>query len=157
MSDLNNAVVNNMEKRQRDNLPMVRGRVGHLRTFERQFHPATEEANPPKIEFFDAVACLEASLAQFDNTPGQRSQAIGQRWFRPLILDSWREQKLVDPRGLIMHICKNPLLLGTLLASLEGGLDVFIPAIASQGKADPTKNCLGVSGRRIIVPEKASI
>jgi hypothetical protein len=81
MSDLNNAVVNNMEKRQRDNLPMVRGRVGHLRTFERQFHPATEEANPPKIEFFDAVACLEAGLAQFDNTPGQRSQAIGQRWF----------------------------------------------------------------------------
>jgi hypothetical protein len=56
-----------------------------------------------------------------------------------------------------MHIHKNPLLLGTLLAALEGGLDVFIPAVASQGKADPAKNCLGVSGRRIIVPEKASI
>jgi hypothetical protein len=56
-----------------------------------------------------------------------------------------------------MHIHKNPLLPGTLLAALEGGLDVFIPAVASQGKADPAKNCLGVSGRRIIVPEKASI
>jgi hypothetical protein len=56
-----------------------------------------------------------------------------------------------------MHIHKNSLLLGTLSAALEGGVNVFIPAVASQGKADPTKNCLGVSGRRIIVPEKASI
>jgi hypothetical protein len=56
-----------------------------------------------------------------------------------------------------MHIHKNPLLLGTLPASLEGGLDVFIPVVASQGKADPTEDCFGVSGRRIIVPEKASI
>jgi hypothetical protein len=51
-----------------------------------------------------------------------------------------------------MHIYQNPLLLGTLPAALESGLDVFIPAVASQGKADPTKDCLGVSGRRIIVP-----
>jgi hypothetical protein len=56
-----------------------------------------------------------------------------------------------------MHIYQNPLLLGTLPTTLESGLDVFIPAVASQGKADPTKDCLGVSGRRIIVPEKASI
>jgi hypothetical protein len=56
-----------------------------------------------------------------------------------------------------MHIHKNPLLLGTLPASLEGGLDVFIPVVASQEKADPTEDCFGVSGRRIIVPEKASI
>jgi hypothetical protein len=56
-----------------------------------------------------------------------------------------------------MHIYKNPLLLGTFPAALEGGLDVFILAVASQGKADPTKDCLGVSDRRIIVPEKASI
>jgi hypothetical protein len=83
--------------------------------------------------------------------------AGGKRSFRSLILDSWREHKLIDPWGLIMHIHKNPLLLGTLLAALEGGLDVFIPTIASQEKADPIKNCLGVSGRRIIVPEKASI
>jgi hypothetical protein len=88
---------------------------------------------------------------------GQRSQAIGHWWFRPLILDSWKKQKLIGPRGLIMHINKNPLLLGTLPATLEGDLDVFNPAVASQGKVDPTKNCLGVSGRRIIVIEKASI
>jgi hypothetical protein len=56
-----------------------------------------------------------------------------------------------------MHIHKNPLLLDTFPAALEGGLDVFIHAFASHGKADPAKNCLGVSGRRIIVPEKASI
>jgi hypothetical protein len=113
--------------------------ISHSRTFERQFLPVTEGANPPKIEFFDTVARLEAGLAQFGNTLGQRSQAIDHRWFRPLILDSWREQKLVDPRRLIMHIHKNPLLLGTLPATLEGGLDVFIPAVASQGKADPAK------------------
>jgi hypothetical protein len=56
-----------------------------------------------------------------------------------------------------MHIQKNPLLLGTLPAALEGGLDIFIPAVASQEKANPTEDCLDVSGRRIIVPEKANI
>jgi hypothetical protein len=100
--------------------------------------------NPPKIEFFDIVTRLEVGLAQFGNTLGQRSQAIDHRWFWPLILDNWREQKLVDPRGLIMHIYKNPLLLGTFPAALEGGLDVFIPAVASQGKVDPAEDYLGV-------------
>jgi hypothetical protein len=119
--------------------------IGHSRTFEHQFLSAIEGANPPKIEFFDAVARLEAGLSQFSNTPGQRSQAIGHRWFRPLILDSWREQKLVYPRGLITHIYENPLLLGTLPASLEGGLAVFIHAAALHGKANPAENCLGVS------------
>jgi hypothetical protein len=47
--------------------------------------------------------------------------------------------------------------MGTLPAALEGSLDVFIPALASQGKADPTKDCLGVSGRRVVIPEKAGI
>jgi hypothetical protein len=56
-----------------------------------------------------------------------------------------------------MHIYKNPLLLGTLPAALKGGFDVFIPAVASQGKTDPAEDYLGVSGRRIIVLEKASI
>jgi hypothetical protein len=45
-----------------------------------------------------------------------------------------------------MHIHKNPLLLGTLPAALEVVLDVFIPAVMSQGKADPAEDCLGVSG-----------
>jgi hypothetical protein len=53
-----------------------------------------------------------------------------------------------------MHIYKNPPLLDTFPAALEGGLDVFIPAVASHGKVDPTKDCLGVSGIRIIVPER---
>jgi hypothetical protein len=56
-----------------------------------------------------------------------------------------------------MHINKNPLLLGTLPVALEGGLDVFIPVFASQGEVDPTEDRLGVSGRRIIMSEKASI
>jgi hypothetical protein len=128
-----------------------------LQTFECQFLLATEGANPPKIELFDTAERLEAGLVQFGNTLGQRSQGIGYWWFQPLILDSWREQKFIDPIGLIMHIHKNPLLLGTLSAAFEGGLDVFIHAVVSQGKANPAKNYLGVSGRRIIVQEKASI
>jgi hypothetical protein len=56
-----------------------------------------------------------------------------------------------------MHIHKNPLLLGILPVALEGSLDVFIPVVASQGKEDPAKKCLGVSSMRIIVPERASI
>jgi hypothetical protein len=63
MSDLNKAVVNNTEKRQRDNLSKVCGRISHSQAFERQFLPAIEGANPPKIEFFDAVARFEAGLA----------------------------------------------------------------------------------------------
>jgi hypothetical protein len=56
-----------------------------------------------------------------------------------------------------MHDHKDPLLLGTLPVALEGSLDVFIPAFASQEKADHTKDCLGVSGGRVVVPEKAGI
>jgi hypothetical protein len=55
--------------------------IDHSRAFERQFLPATEGVNPPKIEFFNAVARLKAGLAQFGNTHGQRSQAIGHWWF----------------------------------------------------------------------------
>jgi hypothetical protein len=56
-----------------------------------------------------------------------------------------------------MHVHKDPLLLGTLPAALEGSLDVLNPALASQGKADPAEDCLGVSGRRVVVLEKAGI
>jgi hypothetical protein len=56
-----------------------------------------------------------------------------------------------------MHVHKDPLLLGTLLTALEGSFDVFIPAFASQGKVDPVEDYLGVSGRRVVVPEKTGI
>jgi hypothetical protein len=56
-----------------------------------------------------------------------------------------------------VKVHQDPPSLGTLPAALEGSLDVFIPAIASQGKADPTKDRLGVSGRRAVEPEKAGI
>jgi hypothetical protein len=48
-------------------------------------------------------------------------------------------------------------MLGTLPAALEGSIDVFIPTLASQGKVDPVEDYLGVSGRRVIVSEKAGI
>jgi hypothetical protein len=56
-----------------------------------------------------------------------------------------------------MHVHKNPLLLDTFPAALEGSLDVFIPLFASQGKVDPTKDHLGVSGRRVVVPKMVGI
>jgi hypothetical protein len=68
-----------------------------------------------------------------------------------------RPAHLVNPRVLVVHIHKNPLLLGALLAALEGSLDVFIPALALQGKANPAEDGLGVSGRRVIIPEKVGI
>jgi hypothetical protein len=68
-----------------------------------------------------------------------------------------RPAHLVNPRVLVVHIHKDPLLLGALLATLEGSLDVFIPALASQGKANPAEDGLGVSGRRVIIPEKVGI
>jgi hypothetical protein len=55
--------------------------IGHSQTFERQFLSMIEGVNPPKIEFFNAVARLEAGLAQFADTLGQRGQAIGHQWF----------------------------------------------------------------------------
>jgi hypothetical protein len=74
-----------------------------------------------------------------------------------LFLIAGGNRSLLTHKRLIMHMYKNPLQLGTLPAALEGGLDVSIPAVASQGKADPDEYCLGVSSRRIIVSEKASI
>jgi hypothetical protein len=56
-----------------------------------------------------------------------------------------------------MHVHKNPPLLGTLPAALEGSLDVFISAFESQGKANSAEDCLGVSGKRVAVLEKVGI
>jgi hypothetical protein len=56
-----------------------------------------------------------------------------------------------------MHVHKNPLLLDTLPATLKGSLDVFISAFASQGKANPAEDCLGVSDMRVVVLEKVGI
>jgi hypothetical protein len=56
-----------------------------------------------------------------------------------------------------VHVHKDPPLLGTFPAALEGSLDVFIYVFALQGKADSAEDCLGVLDRRIVVPKKASI
>jgi hypothetical protein len=82
---------------------------------------------------------------------------VGHRWLLPLILDRRREQKFVDQRWFDVDVQQDPPLMGTLPAALEGSLDVFVPAMQSQGKTDPIKDRLGISGTRVVVPEKASI
>jgi hypothetical protein len=56
-----------------------------------------------------------------------------------------------------VHVHKNPPLLGTLTTTLGGSLDVSIHAFALQGRADTIEDGFGVSGRRVIIPEKAGI
>jgi hypothetical protein len=41
--------------------------IGHPRAFESQCLPAAEGANSPKMKFFNAMACLEPGLAEFNN------------------------------------------------------------------------------------------
>jgi hypothetical protein len=53
-----------------------------------------------------------------------------------------------------MHVHKNPPLVGTLPAALEGSLDVFIPMFMSQEKAEPVEDCRGVSGKRVVVQKR---
>jgi hypothetical protein len=47
--------------------------------------------------------------------------------------------------------------LDALSTTLKGSLDVFIHVLASRGKANPAEDGLGVSKRRVIIPEKAGI
>jgi hypothetical protein len=56
-----------------------------------------------------------------------------------------------------MHINQDPLLLSPFPAAFECGFDIFIPALTLQRNADPTKDGLGVSGRRIVILEQAGI
>jgi hypothetical protein len=49
----------------------IAARIGQPGGFKSQSFPATEEANPPKIKFFDAVAHLEPGLAQLTDAPNQ--------------------------------------------------------------------------------------
>jgi hypothetical protein len=46
-------------------------RIGQSWGFKSQSFPTTEGANPPKIEFFGAVARLEPGLAQLSDMPNQ--------------------------------------------------------------------------------------
>jgi hypothetical protein len=70
MSDINKVVVNNTEKRQRNNLPKVHGRDRPVPDIRTPDSSGDRGANPPKIEFFNVVTRLEASLAQFGNMLG---------------------------------------------------------------------------------------
>jgi hypothetical protein len=49
----------------------IAARIGQPWGFKSQSFSATEGANPPKIEFFGAVARLKPSLAHLSDAPNQ--------------------------------------------------------------------------------------
>jgi hypothetical protein len=49
----------------------IAARIGQPWGFKRRSFLTTEGVNPPKIEFFDAVARLEPGLAQLSDAPNQ--------------------------------------------------------------------------------------
>jgi hypothetical protein len=51
----------------------IAARISQPWGFKSQSFPVTEGANPPKIEFFGAVARLEPGLAQLSDAPNQSS------------------------------------------------------------------------------------
>jgi hypothetical protein len=72
MSEQNMVVVNNVEKGRRDNLLKGRDRERPSADIRMPISSDGRGANPPKIEFFNAVARLEAGLVQFSNVLDQR-------------------------------------------------------------------------------------
>jgi hypothetical protein len=85
--------------------------------------------NSPKMELFDAVACLESSLTEFSHMLDQSGQAIVHRRFIPLILDDRGEQETISPWCWGVHVYQNPPLLGSLPATLEGSRNIFVAAV----------------------------
>jgi hypothetical protein len=136
MSDQSKVFVNNMGKGPRDNILKVHGRdqlFADIRML---------------VSFGDRGGeSVEDRILRHSGTPRGRPGTVQQcAWSARLSarssgvsLDSWREQKLVDPRGLVLHVHKNPLLLGTLPVALEGSLDVFILHLRRREKLIPPK------------------
>jgi hypothetical protein len=56
-----------------------------------------EGVNSLKMEFFDTVAHLKPGLAELNYMLEQGVQMRVHRWFYPLSLDDWREQKFILP------------------------------------------------------------
>jgi hypothetical protein len=75
------------------------------------------------------VAGLKPGLAEFSYPLDQSGQARCHWRLAPFIFDERREQKLVHPLRLNMHIHQKPLLLRVLLRALEGGIDILLTAV----------------------------
>jgi hypothetical protein len=86
-------------KKQDGNLTVCRltVRINHPRALISAFVSTTEGADLPKMEFFNAVARLKPSLTELSYALDQGGQMRVHRWFFPLSIDGWREQKLVLP------------------------------------------------------------
>jgi hypothetical protein len=56
-----------------------------------------------------------------------------------------------------MHIHQKPLLLRVLLGALEGGIDILVTTVTTKWQPDTRINNLGVSDRRIEIPEQVGI
>jgi hypothetical protein len=106
--------------------------IGHPRALVGAFIPTAEGADSPKMEFFNIVARLKLGLVELSYTLDQGGQTRVHRRFFPLSLDDWREQKLVLPKRLDVHIYQKSFLLQIFLATLEECRNILVSMVAAQ-------------------------
>jgi hypothetical protein len=134
--------------------------ISQPRAFKGQLLPTAKGANSSRMKFFNAVICLESSLMEFGHTLDQSGQAVIHRRLVPLIFDDGGgggEQEHVSPRCRGVHVNKNPPLLGSFLATLEGSQNIFVSAVTTQRQPNPSINDFGISRRRIVIPKQTGV
>jgi hypothetical protein len=99
--------------------------------------------NPPKNEFFGAMAHLETDRMEFDHMVHQSPKTGHHLRHFPLVIHPRQKQMFIGPLKQISQIHKEPSPGNPFRRTSEGGLDVFVPATYLQAK----EQLLIVSGR----------
>jgi hypothetical protein len=95
------------------------------------FLSTAERANPPRSKFFGIVTCPKTGLVELSHPLDQCYQARCHFRLSPLVTNQWQEQMLVRPLREDMHVNKKTLSGGTFPATLEGGVQVLLPTVAT--------------------------
>jgi hypothetical protein len=127
------------------------------RAFECQLLSTVKGANSPKMDLFDAVACLEPGRAEFGHVLDQSGQAVVHRRLVPFILDDRWKQEHVSPRCGFVHIHQDPAFLGSFPATLEGSQDIFVTVVAVQREPDSAIDDFGITRGGVIIPKQTSV
>jgi hypothetical protein len=100
--------------------------------FKGQLLPMAKRADPPKSKLFGAVTHLESSLTEFNHPLDQCRLARHQFRLLSLIIHMRQKEVFVHTLRFSMSINKEPFLGGAFPATLECGIQVFLPAVAVQ-------------------------